>query len=139
MRSKSLLASNILVTVYTIFLLWTFGGIIFAVGALESIYYIQEYFGLVFSLIAQSSASLTVLYVVFVLLVIHIVTFTLGFIFGWIGYGLKKNGFATTAAVLYTIGTVCFPAFIIPGLAITILGYVGSSNQKKLNSVSVNN
>ena len=139
MRSKSLLASNILATIYALLLLWTFGGIIFAAGVLESTHYIQEYFGLVFALIDQSSTSLAILYVIFVLLLIHIVTFTLGFVFGWIGYGLKKNGFATAAAVLYTIGTVCFPAFIIPGLPLTILGYVGSGNQKKLNSVSVNN
>jgi len=71
------------------------------------------------------------------LLLIHIVTFTLGVLFGWIGYSAKKSGLAKFASTLYLIGTICFPIYIFFGLPLTIIGYVGGGKQKKIN-ISMN-
>lgn len=55
---------------------------------------------------------------------------------GWIAYAGKKSGIAKFAATLYLIGTICFPIFLIFGLPITIVGFVGGSKQKRINSTS---
>lgn len=138
MRSKSLLVSNILSTLYSLFLLWIFGGAIIAAGGLDYIYFMQDYFSLVFNLIGYSTVSVTVLYVVLILLLLHIFAFTLGFIFAWIGYGVKSSGLAKFSAVLFLIGTLCFPIYIFPCLPLTILAFVGGNNQKKINTAQSN-
>ena len=90
MRSKTLLVSNILSTIYAAVLLYIFGGGIVAAGGIDYIAYCRQYFSLAYELLGFSSLSMNVVYAIVILLLIHIVTFTLGVLFGWIGYSAKK-------------------------------------------------
>ena len=132
-RSTTLLASNILATLYSAFLLWTFGGAIIEAGGAEFIDAIGAYFELAFELLGMSSPAVTILYVILVLLCIHIFIFVLGCLIGWISFASKKSGGAKFAATLYLIGTICFPVYLFFGLPITIVGFIGGGKQKKIN------
>lgn len=133
MRSKVLLVSNIVASVYAIFLLWYFGGACVSAGGVSFIEYWKLYFNFVYDFAGFSSASVNIIYALLALLGVHICTFVLGAIVGWIGYIAKKSGAAKFAAVMYLLGTICFPIYIMFGLPILILGFVGSSKQKQLN------
>lgn len=134
MRSKVLFVSNILSTTYASYLLWYFGGALIAAGGMDYIEYCQQTFGALFDLVGFSSASVNILYAIIVLFLVHICVFTLGAIFGWIGYIVKKSGWAKFAATLYLIGTICFPFYFFFGLPLTIIGFMGGGKQKKLNN-----
>lgn len=131
-RSIALFVSNILATLYSAYLLWIFGGAIIEAGGVEFIDAIGAYFELVFDLLGTST-EVTFLYVILVLLCVHIITFVLGCLFGWIAFLSKKSGGAKFAATLYLIGTICFPIYLFFGLPITIVGFVGAAKQKKIN------
>ena len=132
MRSKVLLVSNILTTIYSSLLLWTFGGVIIEAGGLDYIEYWQQYFDLLFEL-SGYSATAEIIMTIVILLLVHIATFVLGAIFGWIAYLSKKSGLAKFAATLYLIGTICFPIYILSGLPLAIIGYVAGGKQKEIN------
>ncbi len=137
MRSKTLLVSNILASVYSAFLLFIFGSAIIQAGGTDYIYAVGKYFKTVFELLefmGQDSGLLMFLYVVVVLLCIHIIFFVLGCLVGWLSYIGKKSGGAKFAAVLYLLGSICFPIYLCFGLPITIVGFVGGSKQKKMNN-----
>ena len=74
-RSKTLLVSNILATLYSVYLLWTFGGAIIEAGGADFVDAIGAYFELAFDLLGMSSPAVTFLYVILVLLCVHIVSF----------------------------------------------------------------
>ena len=127
MRSKTLCAANILSTIYSLALLWIFGEGLFSSGdLLESM-----------SLLADISRYLSdyviILYVVILLLIVHIGFITLGTILGWLAFATKKSGPAKTSAILYLLATICFPIYIIFGLPITIVGFIGAGKQKQIN------
>ena len=109
MRSKVLFVSNILSTIYAGYLLWFFGGAVIAAGGMDYIEYCQQTFITIFDVVGFSSVSVNVIYVIGILLLVHICVFTLGAIFGWIGYLAKKSGLAKFSAALYLIGSICFP------------------------------
>ena len=52
-RSKALFVANILATLYSAYLLWTFGGAIIEAGGVEFIDAIGAYFELVFDLLGM--------------------------------------------------------------------------------------
>lgn len=135
MRSKTLLTANILATLYSVGLLWVFGGAIIEAGGMDFIDAIGAYFELAFDLLGMSSPAVTFLYAILVLACVHIVAFVLGCVFGWIAYAGKKSGGAKFAATLYLIGTLCFPVYLFFGLPITIIGFVGGGKQKKINGM----
>ena len=135
-RSKALFVANILATLYSAYLLWTFGGAIIEAGGVEFIDAIGAYFELVFDLLGTST-EITFLYVILVLLCVHIVTFVLGSLIGWIAFACKKSGGAKFAATLYLLGTICFPIYLFFGLPIIIMGFVGGGKQKKINKAAV--
>lgn len=135
-RSKALFVANILATLYSAYLLWTFGGAIIEAGGVEFIDAIGAYFELVFDLLGTST-EINFLYAILVLLCVHIVTFVLGCLIGWIAFACKKSGSAKFAATLYLIGTICFPIYLFFGLPITIMGFVGGGKQKKINKAAV--
>ena len=135
-RSKTLLVSNILATVYSVYLLWTFGGAIIEAGGADFIEALEAYFELAFELLGMSSPALTFLYVILILLCVHIIGFVIGCLLGWIAYSRKKSGIAKFAATLYLIGTICFPVYLFFGLPITIVGFIGGGKQKKINNTS---
>ncbi len=136
-RSKSLLVANILSTVYSLYLIFKFGFAIIQAGGAEYIKALDSYFKFAFDILGMSSPAVTFLYVVLVLLCIHIITFVLGALIGWIAFARKKSGSAKFAATLYLIGTICFPIYLFIGLPITIIGYVGGGKQKKINRNSI--
>lgn len=134
MRSIALLVSNILATLYSAFLLLTFGGAIIEAGGADFVNAVGAYFELIFNVLGINSPEITVLYVILILLCIHIAVFVIGCLVGWIAYACKKSGAAKFAAVLYLLGTICFPIYILFGLPITIIGFIGGGKQKKLNN-----
>lgn len=134
MRSIALLVSNILATLYSAFLLLTFGGAIIEAGGADFVNAVGAYFELIFNVLGINSPEITVLYVILILLCIHIAVFVIGCLVGWIAYACKKSGAAKFAAVLYLLGTICFPIYIFFGLPITIIGFIGGGKQKKLNN-----
>ena len=136
MRSKTLLISNILSTLYAGYLLWFFGGAIIAAGGMDYIEYCQQTFGAVFDLAGFSSVSVNIIYAIVILLLVHIGTFTIGALFSWFAYLAKKSGLAKFSATLYLIGTICFPIYIFFGLPLTIIGYVSGGKQKKINNAT---
>ena len=136
MRSKTLLISNILSTLYAGYLLWFFGGAIIAAGGMDYIEYCQQTFGAVFDLVGFSSVSVNVIYTIVILLLVHIGTFTLGALLSWFAYLAKKSGLAKFSATLYLLGTICFPIYIFFGLPLTIIGYIGGGKQKKINNAN---
>lgn len=112
-RSKALIVATLLATVYAIYLLVYFYGVNkSADGAAE----------------ALGGAIATAL------VTPHMVMFIIGAIFGWLGVCLKANWGALVAAILYTVGTVLFMAYIMFGAPILILGFIGYAKQKKLNA-----
>lgn len=115
-------------------MLWIFGGAIIEAGGVDFIDAMGAYFEFAFDLLGMSSPAMNFLYAVVILLCIHIVTFVLGCLIGWIAYAGKKSGGAKFAATLYLIGTICFPVYIFFGLPITIIGFVGGGKQKKINT-----
>lgn len=132
-RSKTLFAANILATLYSAYLLWTFGGAVIAAGGADYVDAVVAYFELAFGLLGMTSPEVTFLYVILVLLCVHIFTFVLGCLIGWIAFACKKSGSAKFSATLYLIGTICFPVYLFFGLPITIVGFVGGGKQKKIN------
>lgn len=133
-RSKTLLVSNILATLYSVYLLWTFGGAILQAGGMDFVDALGAYFELAFELLGMSSPAVTVIYVILVLLCVHVCAFVLGCLIGWMAYIGKKSVGAKLAATLYLIGTICFPVYVPFALPVTIIGYVGGGKQKKINS-----
>lgn len=134
-RSIALLVSNILATLYSAYLLFTFGGAVIAAGGVDFIEALGAYFELLFDIFGLSSPEITFLYVIFVLVCVHIAAFVLGCLIGWIAYASKKSAGAKFAATLYLLGTICFPVYILFGLPITIIGFVGGGKQKKINKM----
>ncbi len=137
MRSKTLFVSNLLASIYAGYLVWVFGGTILELGGMEYIEYCQQTFSALFTLVGLGLESLYLVYVIVILLVAHIVMFVLGTIFGWVGFLRKKSGWAKGSAILYLVGTLCFPVYIFYGLPLTIIGFVGSSKQKKIKSEEI--
>lgn len=135
-RSKTLFVANILSTVYSVYLLYVYVGAIIEAGGADFIDAIGAYFELAFELMGVNSSAVTFFYVLLVLLCVHIVTFALGCLIGWIAYAGKKSGGAKLAATLYLIGTICFPIYLFFGLPITIVGFIGGGKQKKLNKMN---
>lgn len=68
-----------------------------------------------------------------VLVTPHMIMFLLGAIFGWLGVLLRKSWAALVAAILYSVGTLIFLAYVMFGGPILILGFVGYAKQKKIN------
>ena len=138
MRSKTLLVSNILATIWTgtiLFFVISF----FANGGAE--YFVQMnhtnmFLADLLGSVEEIKTFMTILNAFYVFLSIHAFLFTLAIIFGWIGYIVKGAGFALSAAILYLVGTLLCPIFILSGLPIIILGFVGQSCQRKLNRSS---
>ncbi len=134
MRSKTLLVSNLLSTIYTGYLLSVYGGAVVEAGGMDYIEYCQQSFKAVFDMVGFSSVSINIIYAIVILLAVHICAFTLGTVFGWIGYLSKKSGIAKFSATLYLIGTICFPIYVFFGLPLIITGFVGGGKQKQLNN-----
>lgn len=110
-RSIMLLIATVLSTAYTVYLFCYFVGGTAAASGTD----------------ALSGAIATAL------VTPHAIMFLIGAVFGWLGVFLKKSWAALVAAILYSVGTLFFLAYIMFGAPILILGFVGYANQKKTN------
>lgn len=115
MRSKMLLISNILATIYAIYLIIYFVGGTFNASGIEAV----------------GGAIATAL------VAPHTIMFLIGAIFGWVGFFIKKSWAALVGAILYAVGTLFFLAYFMFGVPILILGFIGYSKQKKINLLSI--
>ena len=138
MRSKTLIVSNIFSTVWTGIMLFSVisffakGGAEYFVLANYKNYFLSDLLGS----IEDVQIFMTILNVFYILMSLHTFLFTLATIFGWVGYICRGAGFALSAAILYLIGTLLCPIFILACLPIIILGFVGQGCQRKLNKAS---
>ncbi|MBQ3551280.1 MAG: hypothetical protein IJA41_09930 [Clostridia bacterium] len=132
MRSKSLFVANVLSSIWAGWSLFHFGSFL-AEGGWDALVTVNDLAKIVRELLGSSDSVATVINVFMVLLMVHIILFSLGSILGWLGYALKRSGCAKFAAVLYLLATILFPIFIFIGLPITIFGFVGQKNQRKLS------
>lgn len=112
MRSKVLCVTNILASAYVIYLIAYFFGSTASASGAE----------------ALGGAIATAL------VLPHIIMFLTGAVFGWLGFFIKKSWAALVAGILYAVGTLFFLAYFMFGVPLLILGFIGYSNQKKLNS-----
>lgn len=110
-RSKALLISAILGTLYSIYLICYFSG---AIGGSEG----SEQLGA-----AMATALVTP----------HMILVVLATIFNWVGYFANKRGFALTGGILYSVGGVMFLIYILFVVPSLVLSFVGYANLKKIN------
>ena len=140
MRSKTLLVSNIFATVWTGIMLCS--NIAFSAkgGAQYFVWsnYANGFLNELLGSLEELQIFMTLINVLSVFVGLHTFLFVLATIFGWIGYICKGAGFALSAAILYLIGTLLCPIFILSGLPIIILGFVGQACQRKLNRINKN-
>jgi len=64
----------------------------------------------------------------------HLFLVFLAMIFGWLGYFLKRSGFALTSAILYCVAAGLFIPLAVYVLPMIIIGFVAYSNIKKKTS-----
>ena len=134
MRSKVFLASNILASIYCTVLSWSLVGLAILDSGRESIINtLGGFFETAFELVGMNLAIINYLFVLSILLLVHIGLVIVGCIVSWIAYAIKKDSVATVAAVIYLIGAICSPLCLIFGITISVLAFVGASNQRKLN------
>lgn len=107
-RSKSFFTSIILATIYLIYIISYFYGILGQGDTAE-----QIGSGLATALVTP-----------------HIVVLAISVMFGWLAFGLSSSGFALTASILYTVAGVMFIPYIFFVIPSIILGFVGYANQK---------
>ena len=107
-----LLTANALATLYTIYLFTYFGVKTLGADGVEAI----------------GGAIATAL------VTPHMIMFLIGAVFGWIGFFIQKSWAALVAAILYSVGTLFFLVYAMFGVPILVLGFIGYSKQKNLNS-----
>lgn len=135
MRSKALLASNILASIYIPIL---FGTTILLIEQISKIrvnipYMSFEFWILIFKLVQYSSTALTTVFVIVVLALLHVVLFVLAILLGWIAYARKSWGTGLASAIIYLVGSVIFPislVLVLPIMSI-VFGFVGAFDQRK--------
>lgn len=113
-RSKLLLISAIIGTLYSIYVVTYFAGVGGDGDVAKSI----------------GGAIATAL------VMPHMILVVLATIFNWLGYSGNKRGFALTGAILYTVAGVAFPLylmFVVPSL---VLSFIGFAKLKQINSLN---
>ncbi|WP_434305058.1 benzylsuccinate synthase [Clostridium botulinum] len=111
-RSKAFFTSIILATIYLIYIISYFYGILGDGDTAE-----QIGSGLAAALVTP-----------------HIVVLAISVMFGWLAFGLSSSGFALTASILCTVAGVMFIPYIFFVIPSIILGFVGYANQKNINN-----
>jgi hypothetical protein len=113
-RSKAAFIAALLATAYSIYSMLYWGGV---VGQTESMDAGEA--------IGAGLATIIVLP--------HLIVTVLGALFGVIAFFIRSPGLILTSAILYSVAAVLFflyALFLVPSI---VLGFVGYSNQKKLN------
>lgn len=134
MRSKTLLASNILVSLYSVVLSWVFIGFaVLDVRGKGIINAIGGFFETAFKTIHIDLAIINYLSLLGILALVHLAVFIIGSVVAWVAYGKKSQAVAIASAVIFLIGTICSPINFVFGLPITVATFIGANNQKNLN------
>lgn len=110
-RSKVLFVSAILGSLYALYLVSYFIGIVSATDGAEQV----------------GSAIATVL------VLPHTMLLVLAVIFNWVGFFMNKTWAAITCGVLYSVSGVFFLIYIIFEIPMIVLSFVGVSKMKKIN------
>lgn len=110
-RSKALLISAIIGTLYAIYLIVYFGGVMSNSGDTAE---------------AVGGAIATAL------VTPHMALVVLAVIFNWLGYFMNKRGFALTGGILYSVAGVMFIIYILFVVPSIVLSFVGFANLKKI-------
>lgn len=113
-RSKVLFACAVLASAYVIYLISYFGN---AMGNISSS---EELGG------AIATALVTP----------HMLMVGLGALFTWLGFLTKKSWAALVGSILYCVAGLIFLLYFIFCIPLIILGFIGYSNQKKLQNVN---
>ncbi len=109
-RSKALFVCAILATVYSLYLIIYFGSSIFSSNSSEAI----------------SGVLATAL------VTPHMVCMSVGAIFSWIGFSLRKSWAALVGAILYCVAALLFMLYAILCIPMIVLGFVGYANQRNI-------
>lgn len=134
MRSKTLLVSNILVSLYSVLLSWIFIGFaILNAGGKGILNAIGGFFETAFKTIDIDLAIINYLSLLGILSLVHLAVFLIGCAVAWVAYGKKSQAVAIASAVIFLIGTICSPINFIFGLPVTVATFIGANNQKNLN------
>ena len=135
-RSKALLVVNILTTLYIAAVIWFVGGLVKELGGLDYIEAWADYFELYFDMVefvGSHEDVVFVLYLAMILFCVHMALFVLGNFLGWLSFLCKAGVGANFAATFYLLGTIACPVALLIGLPLTIVGYIGGKNQRKIN------
>ncbi len=62
----------------------------------------------------------------------HMIVVVLGAIFCWLGYFLRKKGFALVGAILFCVALALFVWYFMFTIPLLVLGFIGYANQGKL-------
>ncbi len=137
MRSKLLLVTNILASVYAVASLWTVIGFnIIDVGGKSVINSVGGFLESIFERVDMSLAITNFLYVLQIMFLIHIGLFVAGCLISWVAFALQGDNIAIVSASIYLLGTICSPICIVLGAPITILTFIAAINQRKINKTA---
>ncbi|AJA42669.1 hypothetical protein phiCT9441A_57 (endogenous virus) [Clostridium phage phiCT9441A] len=120
-RSKLLLISAILGALYSVYLIWHFGGGIFG---------------------SKDGVELAGAAIATALVTPHMILVVLATIFNWVAYFSNKRGFALTGAILYSVAGVIFMLyimFVIPSIVLSFIGYAKLKKIIESNKTNVAN
>lgn len=109
-RSKALFVCAILATMYSLYLIIYFFSTMMVDDSLE----------------ALGGAIATTL------VTPHMVLMTLGAIFSWLGFFLRKSWGALVGAILYCVAALVFMIYGMFCIPMIVLGFVGYVNQKNM-------
>ena len=110
-RSKLLLISDILGTLYAIYIIIYFSSSLNSNDAAEAV----------------GAAIATAL------VMPHMILVVLAVIFNWVGYGTNKRGLALTGGILYSVAGVVFLMYIFFVIPSLVLSFVGFAKLKQIN------
>ena len=108
-RSKVLFVGSLLATIYVIYLIIYFSGSM------------------------QSNDTSEALGGATALVTPHMLMMGLGAIFSWVGFGLRKAGFALVGAILYSVAAIIFLVYAPICIPMIVLGFVGYAKQLKIS------
>jgi hypothetical protein len=98
-------------------------------------------FGLIVNSNADAEAGALAAGITFLIMIPHLFLIFLAILFGWIGFGFNRSGFALTSAILYCVGAAAMFLifyFQIPMIIIGFVAYGQMLNRIKKQSTQVN-
>jgi len=110
-RSKLLLISAIIGTLYALYIIIYFSSSLNSNDASEAV----------------GAAIATAL------VMPHMILVVLAVIFNWVGYGTNKRGLALTGGILYSVAGVVFLMYIFFVIPSLVLSFVGYAKLKQIN------